>query len=150
MPETKKYAYSLSYSLASFFVMLVLMLLLLSNVVHNNSLVAWIIYGVFAVVFIFISSLLIVKRIIPAIQGKTALELNESCLVDYIRNITIDWKDVKETSLVRSRSSHSIRVYLKWVSDYGSEIDIPLRFVKGKDDEIYNNVLACLNDARVI
>jgi hypothetical protein len=131
-----KYPYSLNYSLASFLVMLVLMLLLLTNVIGSNSKAGWIVYGVFVIVFVLISALLIVKRILPAIKGKTALELNETCLVDYIRNITINWKDIKE-----------IRINLKWVSDYGSEIVIPLRFVKGKDNDIYNEVQAYLAKA---
>jgi hypothetical protein len=145
--ETTKYPYSLNYSLASFLVMLVLMLLLLTNVIGSNSKAGWIVYGVFVIVFVLISALLIVKRLIPAINGKTALELNETCLVDYIRNITIDWKDVKEVSLINGRSSSLIRVNLKWVSDYGSEIAIPLRFVKGKDNDIYNEVQAYLAKA---
>jgi hypothetical protein len=121
--------------------MLVLMLLLFSNVINSHSTLAWAVYGVFVIVFVLMSTLLIVKRLIPAIQGKTALELNETCIIDYIRNITIDWKDVKEINLIRGRSSSLIRVDLKWVSDYGSEITIPLRFVKGKDNDIYSTVL---------
>jgi hypothetical protein len=145
--ETTKYPYSLNYSLASFLVMLVLMLLLLTNVIGSNSKAGWIVYGVFVIVFVLISALLIVKRLIPAIKGKTALELNETCLVDYIRNITIDWKDIKEISLVNGRSSSLIKVDLKWVSDYGSEITIPMRFVKGRDNDIYNEVQAYLAKA---
>jgi hypothetical protein len=127
--------------------MLILMLLLLLNVVQGHSTAGWVVYGVFVVVFIFIGGLLIVKRIVPALQGTTALELNETCMVDYLRNITIDRKDIKEISLVRGRSASVARVYLKWVSDYGSEIDVPLRFVKGKDDDIYSTVLRWLDNA---
>ena len=139
-----KYPYSLNYSLATFVVMLVLMLLLFQNVAASNSNAAWIIYGVFVLVFVAVSALLIVKRLLPAIQGKTALELNETCIIDYLRNITVDWKDVKSTELVRGRSSSLIQLNLKWVSDYGSEIAIPLRFVKGKDEAIYNQMQAYL------
>lgn len=139
-----KYPYSLSYSLATFVVMLVLMLLLFQNVAASNSNAAWLIYGVFVLVFVAISILLIVKRLLPAAQGKTALELNETCIIDYLRNITVDWKDVKSIEFIRGRSSSLIQLNLKWVSDYGSEIAIPLRFVKGKDDEIYSQVQAYL------
>ncbi|MDP9080890.1 MAG: hypothetical protein M3O71_26015 [Bacteroidota bacterium] len=139
--KSKEFPYSLSYTLATILVMLVLMLMLFTNVKGSNSTWAWAIYGVFAVIFILVCGLLVVKRLIPAMQGKTALELNETCIIDYIRNITISWTDVKEISLVRGRSSSLIRVSLKWESDYGSEIDIPLRFVKGKDEAIYDEVL---------
>jgi hypothetical protein len=139
-----KYSYSLSYSLATLLVMVVLMLLLLSNVAAGDSNAAWMIYGVFVLVFVAVGTLLIAKRLLPAIQGKAALELNETCLIDYLRNITIDWKDVKTVEFIRSRSSSLVQLNLKWVSDYGSEIAIPLRFVKGKDEEIYSQVQTCL------
>ena len=142
--EPIKYPYSLNYSLATFVVMLVLMLMLFSNVAASHSNTAWMIYGVFVLVFVAISVLLIVKRLLPAAQGQTALELNETCIIDYLRNITVDWKDVKSVELIRGRSSSLIQLNLKWVSDYGSEIAIPLRFVKGKDEEIYNQVQAYL------
>jgi len=137
MPPVK-YPYSLNYSLATFLVMLVLMLLLFSNVAASKSTVSWIIYGVFVLVFLLISALLLVKRILPAIQGKTALEFNNICLIDYLRNITVDWKDVKSIEFIRGRSSSILLLNLKWASDYGSEIAIPLRFVKGKDEDICN------------
>ncbi len=140
--ETTKYPYSINYSLASILVMLILMLLLFQNVVRGNNTLGWVVYGVFVVAFIGFTLLILLKRLMPAIKGKSALELNEQCLVDYIRNITIDWKDIKEIDMIRSRSSSIILLKLKWESDYGSEIDIPLRFVKGKDAEIYNAVLA--------
>ena len=142
--EPIKYPYSLNYSLATFVVMLVLMLMLFSNVAASHSNIAWLIYGVFVLVFVAVSVLLIVKRLLPAAQGQTALELNETCIIDYLRNITVDWKDVKSVELIRGRSSSLIQLNLKWVSDYGSEIAIPLRFVKGKDEEIYNQVQAYL------
>jgi len=142
--EPIKYPYSLNYSLATFVVMLVLMLMLFSNVAASHSNTAWLIYGVFVLVFVAVSVLLIVKRLLPAAQGQTALELNETCIIDYLRNITVDWKDVKSVELIRGRSSSLLQLNLKWVSDYGSEIAIPLRFVKGKDEEIYSQVQAYL------
>lgn len=141
MTESTKYPYSINFALASILMMVVLMLLLFTNVVGSHSTGVWAVYGVFVIVFVLMSALLVVKRLIPAIQGKTALELNETGIIDYIRNVTIGWKDVKEIHQIRGRSSSLIRVSLKWVSDYGSEIDIPLRFVKGKDNDIYITVL---------
>lgn len=114
------------------------MVLLFRNVAASNNTASWMIYGVFVLVFLSISILLLIKRIIPAMQGKTALEFNNACLIDYIRNITVDWKDVKSIEFIRGRSSSLMLLNLKWVSDYGSEIAVPLRFVKGKDVDICN------------
>jgi hypothetical protein len=88
-------------------------------------------------------TLLIIKRLIPALKGDIALEVSNEGIVDYIRNVSIAWDDIKEISLIRGRSASTMRVDLKWESDYGNQIAIPLRWVKGKDTEIFNTVLAC-------
>jgi hypothetical protein len=142
MQQPTQYPYSINYSLASILVMLILLWLLFSNVANANTTVIWVVFGIFSIAFAVLMVLLIVKRVIPALKGKTALELNDEVLIDYIRNITINWPDIKEISMVRGRSSAIMRIDLKWESDYGSEIAIPLRWIKGKDDDIYNTVMA--------
>ena len=103
--------------------------------------------GVCAVIFLFLVTLLTIKRLIPALKGEIALELNEQCVIDYIRNITIDWKDIKDINLKGGRSASIILIELKWESDYGSQIAIPLRWVKGKDAEIYETVMTYFEQA---
>jgi hypothetical protein len=142
MYEPTKYQYSLKFSIGTLVLMLLMMLILLNNVMATNNAVAWIIFGVFSAFFISMVSLLVSKRLIPAIKGNIALELTDTTLIDYIRNITIDWKDIKDIELVRGRSASTILIDLKWESDYGSQIAIPLRWVKGKDDDIYDMVIA--------
>jgi hypothetical protein len=142
MTETTKYKYSINFSFGTIVLMLLLMLLLLSNVIKASSTAAWVIYGICSLLFISLISLLVVKRLIPALKGEIALELNEQGIVDYIRNVTIDWKDIQEITLRRGRSASTMRVVIKWESDYGKEIWIPLRWIKGKDADIYNTVLA--------
>lgn len=125
------------------------MLLLLSNVIKANSTVGWVLYGFFALMFIAIILLLVIKRLIPALRGEVALELNEQGIVDYIRNVTIDWKDIQEITLRRGRSASTMQVVIKWESDYGKQLSIPLRWIKGKDDDIYNAVLYYFEQAEI-
>lgn len=87
------------------------------------------------------------KRLIPAINGDIALQLDDEGISDYIRGISIDWKDIKEINLVRGRSASMMQIDLKFESDYGSRLSIPLRWVKGKDDEIYETTLAYFEQA---
>ncbi len=141
MIETTQYKYSINFSFGTIVLMLLLMLLLLSNVVKANTTVAWVLYGVFALMFISVIILLVITRLIPALKSEVALELNEQGIIDYIRNVTIDWKDIQEITLRRGRSASIMSVVIKWESDYGKEIRIPLRWIKGKDDDIYNTVL---------
>jgi len=142
MYEPTKYKYSLKFSIGTLALMLLMMFILLNNVMATNNTVAWIIFGAFSAFFISLFSLLIAKRLIPAIKGNIALELTDSTMIDYIRNITVDWKDIKDIEFVRGRSASTLQVNLKWESDYGSRIAIPLRWVKGKDEEIYDTVMA--------
>jgi hypothetical protein len=138
----KQYPYSLKFSIGYIVLMVILMLLLLSNTMAANSKLGWIIFGLFAVFFLFMLTMLIIKRLLPAIKGDIALQLDEEGISDYIRDVSIDWNDIKEINLVRGRSAFTMRIDLKFESDYGSQVAIPLRWVKGKDDEIYETTLA--------
>ena len=147
MKETARYRYSINFSVATIALMLILMLLLLSNVIKTNSSIAWTVYGLCVLIFIPLAVLLVMKRLIPALKGEIALELNQQGIVDYIRNVTIDWIDIQRISLRRGRSAATMRVMIKWESDYGKEISIPLRWVRGKDNDIYKNVLAYFEES---
>lgn len=144
MIETIRYPYSINFSLASILLLILFMLLLISNAAEANGTAIWIVCGVIVFMILSLITLLIIKRLIPALKGDTSLELNEQGIIDFIRNVTIDWKDIENIDLMRGRSASTMRIDLKWESDYGKQIMIPLRWVKGKDDEIYNTVIAFL------
>jgi hypothetical protein len=139
--ETIQYQYSLKYSLGTIILMIILMLLLFLNVVGANNKIAWVIYGIFMFVFLFLLALLVIRRLIPALKGNIVLELDEQGISDYITDVSIGWNDIKEIDLIRGRSASTLRIRLKWESDYGNEIAIPLRWIKGKDREIYDMVI---------
>ncbi len=86
--------------------------------------------------------MVVVKRLVPALKGDISLEVDEEGINDYIRDVSISWKDIKGINLVRGRSASIMQIDLKWESDYGNRIGIPLRWVKGKDAEIYDTVMA--------
>ena len=126
------------------------MLLLFRNVVITNTTITWVVFGVCLIIFIFLIGLLVIKRLIPALKGEISLGLNNEVLIDYIRNIIIDWKDIKGIKLIRGRSASTLRIDLKWESEYGTQIDIPLRWVKGKDGDIYNTVMSYLDQNEIV
>lgn len=142
MTEPTQYPYSLNFSIGSIVLMIILMLLLLSNVIGANTVLIWAVFGFCALVSLFLLTILITKRLIPALKGDIALALDEEGINDYIRDISIEWKDIEKIELIRSRSSAIMRIDLKWESDYGKQIAISLRWVKGKDAEIYDTVMA--------
>jgi hypothetical protein len=140
--EVTQYPYSLKFSVATLGLMLILILLLLSNVLAAHSLVSWIVFGVFMGFSTFMLIVLISSRLIPALKGEIALSLDEEGISDYIRNVSINWGDINEISLVRGRSSAMVRIGLKFESDYGDVLTITLRWVSGNDDDIYDAIAA--------
>jgi hypothetical protein len=140
--EPTQYPYSLKFSVATILLMLLTLLILFLNVNTAHSEAGWVIFGFFCFLFGCMLVLLVAKRLIPALKGDIALELAAEGINDYIRDVSIEWKDVKEIELIRGRTAALLRVSLKWVSDYGSEIVIPLRWVKGSDQDIYETALA--------
>ncbi|HEY4326183.1 MAG TPA: hypothetical protein VGN20_19505 [Mucilaginibacter sp.] len=147
MTDPIQYPYSLKFSLATIVLMILLILLLLNNVMRANTTLIWVAFGISAFIFLFLFTLLVLKRLIPALKGDIALALDDEGINDYIRDVSIGWKDIKEIKLIRGRSASTMQINLKWESDYGSQIAIPLRWVKGKDDEIYETVLSHFNNS---
>lgn len=140
--EVAQFPYSLKFSIASLVLMVLFISLLFINVLAADSFVGWAVFSLFALAFLLMFVLVIVKRFVPALRGDIALQLDEEGISDYIRNISINWGDIDEISMVRGRSASSVRVGLKFDSDYGNWIIIPLRWIKGNDDDIYDAITA--------
>jgi hypothetical protein len=140
--EPAQYSYSLKFSLGTLLVLVVLMLILLNSAVVNSIPMLWILYGFIALVFVSLGGVLVVKRLMPALKGDVALQLDDEGISDFVKDVTIRWTDIQDISLIEGRTAAIIRVDLKWETDYGSQIGIYLRWVKGKDQEIYESTLA--------
>lgn len=137
-----QYPYSLKFSIGAIVVIIVFTMLLLTNVLQANNTLGWGIFALFAIGFVFMLGMLVTKRLIPALKGDIALELDEEGISDYIRDVSISWPDIGQISIKSGRSASTLQIDLKWESDYGTQIAIPLRWVKGKDREIYETALA--------
>jgi hypothetical protein len=141
MTEPAQYPYSLKFSLGTLAVMIVLMAIVIHNVWGYQTDLIYIVIGFCGLVFATLSAVIVMKRLVPAIKGNVALQLDNEGISDFIKEISIEWKDVKEIHLVQGRSSSIMRVDLKWETDYGSQIAIYLRWIKGKDQEIYETTV---------
>lgn len=145
MEHSIKYPYSKKNGFVIIGVMLILGLLFLSNVFKafkSNDRIDLIVFVIFLVILVSVMGIVVFKRLIPALNNQIALELNEKGIVDYIRNITIDWRDIESINFKRNRSSSLLGLILKWESDYGSQIFISLRWIEGNDNDIYSTVLS--------
>ncbi|MDB5133008.1 MAG: hypothetical protein JWR02_2757 [Mucilaginibacter sp.] len=145
MTAPTQYRYSLNFSLGTILLMVILIWMLFSNAHGASNTVSWTVYGICAFLFLSLLTLLVIKRLIPALKGDIALELDTEGISDYIRDISVNWIDIDDISLIPGRSASMLRIDLKWESEYGKQINLPLRWVKGKDAEIYDKVMAYFN-----
>lgn len=116
----------------------------LINFIYNGDSLNWSLLLIFDL-FIFLMLLyIIIKTLIPAVQNKVALELNQTSIISYAKNINIEWKSIEKIQLRSGRSSSSLYITFKYETDHGSHIRIPLGFVQGNDEKIYNTMIVYL------
>jgi hypothetical protein len=143
-PEVIQFPYSKKSGYTGLAILLILILLMLKTAVTNylvHDILGTSIFGVFILFLAFLLGLLVVSRLIPAFKGEVALELDENGVKDYIRNIIRDWKDIEDIGLKPGRSSAMLVFELKFDSDFGKQVFISMRWVEGRDEEIYKTVL---------
>jgi len=143
-PEVVQFSYSKKSGFAGLTLLVILILLLLKTCISNylsHDILGASIFGVFALFLFFLLGLLIITRLIPAFKSEVALELDENGAKDYIRNLILDWKDIEDIGLKPGRSSAMLVFELKFDSDFGKQVFVSLRWVEGKDQEIYKKVL---------
>jgi hypothetical protein len=148
MNSTTAYLYSKKNGFVTLTVLLILGLLFISNIFkayNTNDKIDVYIFALLTAALAFVLVILIARRLLPALKNQVVLEFNEKGIIDYLRNVTIDWKDIKSIDFKRTRSSSMIWLQLKWESDYGSQIFISLRWVTGKDNDIYRTAVAYFN-----
>ncbi|MHB8208570.1 hypothetical protein [Mucilaginibacter sp.] len=143
-PEVIQIPYSKKSGYAGLAVLLILMLFLLKTAVTNylvHDILGAGIFGIFVLFILFLMGLLITTRLIPALKGEVALELDENGVKDYIRNLILDWKDIEDIGLRPGRSTAMLVFELKFDSDFGKQVFVSLRWVDGKDQDIFKTVL---------
>ncbi|HTH83368.1 MAG TPA: STM3941 family protein [Mucilaginibacter sp.] len=148
MNSTTAYLYSKKNGFVTLVVLLILGLLFISNIFkanQTNDRIDVYVFALLTAALAFALVVLIAKRLMPALKNEVVLEFNEKGIIDYLRNVTIDWKDIKSIDFKRTRSSSMIWLRLKWESDYGSQIFISLRWVTGKDNDIYRTAVSYFN-----
>lgn len=134
-------------------VLLIAFLLLLRTCLINyyaHDIVGAIVFGVFGAVVATLMGIMINTRLMPALRGDIAFELDEQGMKDFIRGITIDWKDVEDIYLQPGRTSSMLVFELKFDSDFGKRIHVLLRWVEGRDREIYGRVVAYFDEVEGI
>ena len=145
MLQPLQFRYSINSALLGMLLPLVFMTITFNNLrysylSHYNF--TWIFIAVADLLFISYSVFILIKRFIPAAQGHIALELNEQGINDYIRNIVIDWSYVDNLALEYGRNAAKLIVSLNSETEYGTEVVIRLRWIQGRDQEIFDEAYA--------
>jgi hypothetical protein len=152
-PEVIQFPYSKNSCYAGMALILIFISLFLTTCIRNynaHDIAGTVIFGVFVLMFASVLVLMIVTRLVPALKGEVALELDENGVKDYIRNIILDWKDVEDVALRPGRSSAMLIFELKFESDFGKRVFVSLRWVEGNDQELFNTVLAYFDEVEGI
>jgi hypothetical protein len=108
--------------------------------------VGTIVFAVFGAIVLAVMGIMVYTRLIPALNGTIAMELDRQGMKDYIRGITIDWGDVEDIYLKPGRTSAMLVFELKFETDFGKRIHVLLRWVEGRDAEIFNTVVAYFDE----
>jgi hypothetical protein len=148
-----QFPYSKKVAFVGVIVLLIVILLLLKTCIQSyyaHDIVSVVIYGVFVLIIIAVLAIMIYSRLIPALKGEIALELDENGAKDYIRKIVIDWKDIEDIHLRPSRTSAMLVFELKFESDFGKQVSVLLRWVEGRDSDIFNTVVAYFDESEGI
>lgn len=151
--EIVQFRYSKKSGFFGVAVLLIAALLLLRTCLINyyaHDTVGTVVFAAFAVVVVAVMVIMINARLIPALKGTIAMELDGQGMKDYIRNIIVDWKDVDDIYLQPGRTSAMLVFELKFDSDFGKRIHVLLRWVEGRDREIFNRVVAYFDEVEGI
>ena len=149
MTETIQYPYSKSTAILGVVLPLVFFAVTFNNFRYSFSsgyTISWVIIGSANLIFLLLLFYILFKRLIPALRNEAALELNEQGISDFTRNIIIEWADVKNIDMQLARNFSKMIIDLKHETDYGTQVAISLRWIKGKDLEICETAQAYLEE----
>jgi hypothetical protein len=146
MRETVKYPYSKNAALMMISLPLIFLVITVPNL--NKAYTAGITISVVVIavanlIFVVQFTYLLITRLLPALQNKTALAFNDTGIADYIKNVELDWNDITAIKL-ETGSSPKLLVEFKEETNYGKQIAINLKWVAGSYKDISETANAYL------
>ena len=109
----------------------------------------WLLILSFDFFFLLLLVYIIFKQLVPALQGKIALEINQDGIISYVRNFDISWEDVQRIELKTGKSSSSLYITFKYETDHGRNLRISLGFVDGNESQIYDTVITYFEKSKL-
>jgi len=151
MPQPIQLRYSVNSALLGIALPLVFIAITFNNLCYsylNQNNINWMLIAGADLLLLSYMAFVVIKRLIPALQGQVALELNEKGINDYVHNIAIEWSYVKDLELEYGRNAAKLIVDLKHETEYGTQVVIRLRWVKGKDSEIFDEAYTYFEEVK--
>jgi len=140
-PMTYPYSKKSSLFFTVFFTGIILISIpFLVKSINNKDNVYWLI-SLWDLPYILMLIYIILKQLIPAFTNKPALEINVDGITSFVKNVSISWSDIENIDLKSGKTSAALYITFKWETDHGNYIRIPLGFVAGSDDEIYDTAI---------
>ena len=122
----------------------------LAKFINAHDTTNWLLILLFDFCFLMISVYIIFKQLIPALQGKIALEMDEAGITSYVKNIVIKWEDIKTIELKSGKTSSSLYITFKWETDRENHLRIALGFIAGDESKIYDTAIAYFEESKSI
>ena len=163
-PTSFSYNKLFSYSVTAGILLFLILLIIRNYQLNDHSQSEVLKY--FGVFLLLILGAVIFKFLIPSINKKPALEMNELSLIDKVRNREAYWKNIKEIRLIKFRNGGTgiaidlidkdsfkstlnvSQVLLGWISDitYGTPFIIPLQYISGSNKDIFETIQIFRNE----
>jgi len=86
------------------------------------------------------------KYLIPVLQGKIAMELDQEKLQFLMTKMVIYWKDVAD---IRTDNYSNTKVVYFTMLDGRKDIGISLAWIKGDNVAVYNSIVEYFNNAKL-
>ena len=112
--QTIKYTYSSILFTILFGGLIIFSVPHLIKFIYDGNTLNWSLLLIFDLFILLMLLYIIVKNLIPALQNKIAIELNQTSIISYAKNINIEWKNIEKIQLRTGRSSSALYITFKY------------------------------------
>jgi hypothetical protein len=81
--------------------------------INEHDTINWFLIVLFDFCFLLIVIYIIIKQLIPSLQGKVAFEIDAIGITSYTKNVIIKWGDIKTIELGSGQTSSSLYITFK-------------------------------------
>jgi len=109
----------------------------------------WLLILLFDLCFLVMLIFIVIKMLIPMLQGRIALEISSIGITSYVKNVVIKWDEIENLEFRSGQTSSSLYIALNCQTDRGNHVRIALTSIEGNDFKIYTTVKECFERSKL-